>query len=250
MIKSKILNQFKNIEHGFFDRKGGKSRGIYKSLNCGPGSFDKKINIKKNLNIVLNKIKYKKKNLILLNQMHSNKFYYLKKNPKKRLKGDGILTNYRQIALGILTADCAPILFYDPKKKIIGAAHAGWRGAYKRITKKIINFYLKNGSSLKDIYIVIGPCISQKNYEVKNDFKKKFVKQNSNNKKYFKSKANKIFFSLKDYLAGQLKEFGIKNIEIIKKDTFNVKNNFFSARRSLKNKNDDYGRNISIIMIK
>ena len=250
MIKSKILNQFKNIEHGFFDRKGGISRGIYKSLNCGPGSFDKKINIKKNLNIVLNKIKYKKKNLILLNQMHSDKFYYLKKNPKKRLKGDGILTNHKQLALGILTADCAPILFYDPKKKIIGAAHAGWKGAYKRITKKIINFYLKNGSNLKDIYIVIGPCISQKNYEVKNDFKKKFVKQNSNNKKYFKSKANKIFFSLKDYIAGQLKEFGIKNIEIIKKDTFNVKNNFFSARRSLKNKNNDYGRNISIIMIK
>ena len=250
MIKSKILNQFKNIEHGFFDKKGGKSSGIYKSLNCGSGSFDKKINIKKNLNIVLNKIKYKKKNLILLNQIHSNKFYYLKKNPKKRLKGDGILTNYRQLALGILTADCAPILFYDPKKKIIGAAHAGWRGAYKKITKKIINFYLKNGSNLKDIYIVIGPCISQRNYEVKNDFKKKFVKQNLNNKKYFKSKANKIFFSLKDYLAGQLKEFGIKNIEIIKKDTFNVKNNFFSARRSLKNKNNDYGRNISIIMIK
>jgi len=250
LIKSKILNQFKNIEHGFFNKKGGKSSGIYKSLNCGSGSFDKKINIKKNLNIVLNKIKYKKKNLILLNQMHSNKFYYLKKNPKKRLKGDGILTNYRQLALGILTADCAPILFYDPKKKIIGAAHAGWKGAYKKITKKIINFYLKNGSNLKDIYIVIGPCISQKNYEVKNDFKKKFVKQNLNNKKYFKSKVNKIFFSLKDYLAEQLKEFGIKNIEIIKKDTFNVKNNFFSARRSLKNKNNDYGRNISIIMIK
>jgi len=250
LIKSKILNQFKNIEHGFFNRKGKISRNIYKSLNCGPGSFDKKINIKKNLNIVLNKIKYKKKNLILLNQMHSNKFYYLKKNPKKRLKGDGILTNYRQLALGILTADCAPILFYDPKKKIIGAAHAGWRGAYKGITKKIINFYLKNGSSLKDIYIVIGPCISQSNYEVKNDFKKKFVKQNSNNKKYFKSKANKIFFSLKDYIVGQLTEFGIKNIEIIKKDTFNVKNYFFSARRSIKNKNDDCGRNISIIMIK
>ena len=110
--------------------------------------------------------------------------------------------------------------------------------------------YLKNGSNLKDIYIVIGPCISQKNNEVKNDFKKKFVKQNSNNKKYFKSKANKKFFSLKDYLAGQLRELGIKKIEIIKKDTFNVKNNFFSSRRSLKNKNNDYGRNISIIMIK
>ena len=116
--------------------------------------------------------------------------------------------------------------------------------------KKVIDFYLKRGSNLNDIYAVIGPCISQKNYEVKIDFKNRFIKQNSKNTKYFLSKSNKIFFSLRDYISGQLLKFGVKNIEIIKKDTFNVKNNFFSARRSLKNKNNDYGRNISIIMIK
>ena len=152
--------------------------------------------------------------------------------------------------MGILTADCVPILFYDSKKKIIGAVHAGWKGAYKKITKKVIDFYLKRGSNLNDIYAVIGPCISQKNYEVKIDFKNRFIKQNSKNTKYFLSRSNKIFFSLRDYISGQLLKFGVKNIEIIKKDTFNVKNNFFSARRSLKNKNNDYGRNISIIMIK
>ena len=250
MIKSKLLKKFKNIEHGFFNRMGGKSKVIYKSLNCGLGSLDNKANIKKNIKIVLNKIGTKSNNLILLNQIHSNKIYYSVKNKKKKFKGDGILTTSKGLALGILTADCVPILFYDSKKKIIGAVHAGWKGAYKKITKKVIDFYLKRGSNLNDIYAVIGPCISQKNYEVKIDFKNRFIKQNSKNTKYFLSKSNKIFFSLRDYISGQLLKFGVKNIEIIKKDTFNVKNNFFSARRSLKNKNNDYGRNISIIMIK
>ena len=250
MIKSKLLKKFKNIEHGFFNRIGGKSKGIYKSLNCGLGSLDHKVNVKKNIKIVLDKIGTKNNNLILLNQIHSNKIYYSTKNKKKKLKADGILTNSKRLALGILTADCAPILFYDPKKKIIGAVHAGWKGAYKKITKKVIDFYLKKGSNINDICVVIGPCISQKNYEVKIDFKDRFIKQNPNNIKYFLSRSNKIFFSLGDYISAQLLRFGIKNIEIIKKDTFNLKNNFFSARRSLKNKNNDYGRNISIIMIK
>ena len=114
----------------------------------------------------------------------------------------------------------------------------------------MINYLKKNGSKLNDIFAVIGPCISQNNYEIKNDFKAKFLKQSVKNKKYFKINKNKIFFDLKGYIFGQIKNAGINNIEIIKKDTFNTKNNFFSARRSLKNKINDYGRNISIIMIK
>ena len=161
-----------------------------------------------------------------------------------------MITNKKGIALGILTADCAPILFYDPKKNIIAAAHAGWRGAYKKIVIKIIKSFLKNGSFLKDLRAVIGPCIAQNNYEVKNDFKKKFIKQSRKNIVYFKFAKNKIFFSLRDYLKSQLINFGVKNIEIIKKDTYNKKNNFFSSRRSLNNKNNDYGRKISLIMIK
>ena len=217
------------------------------------GSLDKKKRVLNNLKIVRNKIKCKKKNLVLLNQIHSNKFYFIDKNKKflnKKFKGDALITNKQKIALAILTADCAPVLFFEPKKNIIGVVHAGWKGAHKKIGKKMINCFKKKGSKLNDIFAVIGPCISQNNYEIKDDFKIRFLKQNPESKKYFKSARNKIYFDLKGYIFKQLKSIGVNNIEIIKKDTFNLKNNFFSARRSLKNKINDYGRNISIIMIK
>jgi len=249
LIKSKKLQKFKNIEHGFFNNIGGVSSGIYKSLNCGIGSDDKKKNVIKNLKIVSNKIGSKKK-IILLNQLHSNKIYFVNKISKKKLFGDGLITNAERLAIGILTADCAPILFFEPKKNIIGAAHAGWRGAYKKIGEKMINYFKKRGGKLNHIFAVIGPCVSQKNYEVKNDFRAKFLKESPKNRKHFKIIKNKICFDLKGYIFRQLKDAGINNIEIIKKDTFNPKNNFFSARRSLKKKINDYGRNISIIMIK
>ena len=160
------------------------------------------------------------------------------------------ITNKRGIALGILTADCAPLLFYDPKNNMIAAAHAGWKGAYKKISKKIIKNFISKGSSIQNINVVIGPCITQNNYEIKNDFKKKFIKQSQKNRIYFKSIKNKFFFSLQDYITDQLIGLGIKKLEIIKKDTYNLKNNFFSSRRSFKKKIYDYGRNISLIMIK
>ena len=115
MIKSKKLQKFKNIKHGFFNNIGGVSSGIYKSLNCGIGSHDNKKNVIKNLKIVSNKIGSKKK-IILLHQLHSNKIYFVNKIPKKKLFGDGIITNATRLTIGILTADCAPILFFEPKK--------------------------------------------------------------------------------------------------------------------------------------
>ena len=144
MIKSKKLQKFKNINHGFFNNVGGVSSGIYKSLNCGIGSYDNKKNVIKNLKIVSKKIGIKKK-LILLHQLHSNKIYFVNKIPKKKLFGDGLITNVRGLAIGILTADCAPILFFDRKKNIIAAAHSGWKGAYKKIVKKMINYFKKKG---------------------------------------------------------------------------------------------------------
>ncbi len=252
MIISKKLKKFNNIRHAFFNRKGGVSSGIYKSLNCGIGSNDKKSNVIKNLKIVSKKIGCSQNKLVLLHQKHSSKFYFINKNyrfNKKRIIGDALITNLKNIAIGILTADCAPILFYDNRNKIIGAVHAGWRGAYKKILLRIVNYLLKNGSRLNDLYFVIGPSIAQKNYEVGSEFKKKFIKKSAKNKKYFKNIKKRIHFSLSDYINGQLIALGIKNIEIIKKDTYNDRNNFFSSRRSKKN-NHDYGRNISTIMIK
>ena len=252
MIKSKKLSKYKNVSHGFFNRKGGKSKGLYKSLNCGPGSSDKQKNIKKNLRIVCKKFGTNYEKLFLLNQVHSNKFYFLNKNynkNKKKLTGDALITNQKRIIIGVLTADCAPILIYDKKLKVISAIHAGWKGAYKGIVKKVVNFLLKIGSESKNLVAAIGPCISQKNYEVKKEFKGKFLKQSKKNEIFFKKNKNKTYFSLNKYVYYQLKALGIKKIDIINKDTYNSKNNFFSARRSIHKKENDYGRNISIIMI-
>ena len=250
MIKSKLIEKNKGISHGFFNNLGGYSNGIYKSLNCGIGSKDNKKNVNKNLKKVCQKIKCSKRNLILLDQIHSNKVFLINKTPKKKPLGDALITSKSKIALGILTADCAPVFIIDPEKKIISAIHAGWKGAFKKIIYKTIYKLKKKGSNIKDLYAVIGPCISKQSYEVKKDFLKKFTTQNKKNKRFFSFYKKKIFFSLNEYILDQLKDAGVKNIEIIKKDTYFYKNNFFSSRRSLKNNFNDYGRNISVIMIK
>jgi hypothetical protein len=252
LIKSKKLSKFQEIKHGFFNKEGGKSEGIYKSLNCGIGSSDTKKNVRNNLKIVCKKINCSSKKLILLNQIHSNKFYFIDKNfkfNKKKLKGDALITNVKNIAVAVLTADCVPILIYDKNLKIISVIHAGWKGAYIGIIRKVIKFLIKNGSNAKDLIAVIGPSISQKNYEIQKDFKDKFLKKDKRNKIFFKLIKNKTYFSLNKCIYSELKKLGVNNLEIINKDTFDPKNNFFSARRSIHNKENDYGRNISIIMI-
>ena len=252
MIKSKKLSKFQQINHGFFDKKGGKSTGIYKSLNCGIGSSDSKKNVLNNLKIVCKKINCSSKNLVLLNQIHSNKFYFINKNykfKKKKLNGDALITNVKKIALGVLVADCVPVLIYDKNLKIISAIHAGWKSVYKEIIKKVVKFLIKKGSNTKNLVAVIGPSISEKSYEVQKDFKDKFLKKDKQSKFFFKIRKNKTYFGLNKYVYYHLKKLGIKNLEIIKKNTFDPKNNFFSARRSIQNKENDYGRNISVIMI-
>ena len=252
MIKSKILSKEKKINHGFFNSKGGKSSGIYKSLNCGPGSKDKISKIKENLKIVRNKINKKAKKIILVNQIHSNRFIYIGKQHKfreKKIKADAIITDQKKIPIAVLTADCVPILLYDTEKNVIAAIHAGWKGAFKGIISRVINFMLTKGCTKNSIIAVIGPCIRQQSYEVRKDFKDKFIKKDRKNKIFFKIKQKKIFFSLPNFIKSQLISKKITKIDTINIDTFSKNNNFFSARRSLKLGHNDYGRNISIIMI-
>ena len=252
MFFSRKLSKFKKISHGFFNRSGGTSNGIYKSLNCGPGSKDKKNKVKQNLEIVKNKIDNKARKIFLVHQIHSNKFIFVDKNfkvEKKKVKADAIITNQKKLPIAVLTADCVPLLIYDKKKNMIAAIHAGWKGAFNEIIKKVIIFMVKKGCKKNDITVVIGPCIKQKSYNVREDFQRKFIEKNKKNKIYFKKKKNTIYFDLSNFVRSQLKSIKITNIETINIDTFDKRNNFFSARRSLRLKHDDYGRNISIIMI-
>ena len=250
MIFSKLLNETNIVHHGFFDKKNGFSKGIYKSLNCGKGSKDSQKNIKKNLNYVKKKICSKKYNITVLHQIHSSKFHVIRKVPNKKIVGDALITKVKNLPIGVLTADCAPILLLDEKKKIIAAVHSGWKGAFKKIIIKVLRKFLKMGSQKKDIIAVIGPTIGHKSYEVGKEFKDKFLKNNKNNKIFFKLKKDRIYFDLTKFIRSQLISFGILKIDVINKDTFDKKNNFFSARRSLKNNEPDYGRNISVIMLK
>ncbi len=252
MIKSKKLSNFSEIRHGFFNKNGGVSKGIYKSLNCGLGSKDNKANVKKNLNIVKSKLKSKSRHIFFVKQIHSNKFVFITQNStvkSRAVSADAIISEKKKIPIAILTADCVPVLIYDKSRKMIAAIHAGWRGAYKGIINKVIKYMINKNCNPKNMIAAIGPCISKKNYEVREQFKKKFIKKDRVNMKFFTIKKNKIYFDLANYVKKQVKLNQIEKIDMINFDTFNKKNNFFSARRSLKLNHKDYGRNISIIML-
>ena len=247
MFYSKRLKKFKNLNHCFFSRRGGYSSGLYKSLNCGKGSRDKRKNISKNLEYVSKKMYVKKKKLILMHQTHSNNVMEISEsNLSKRINSDAMITRNKKIALGVLTADCVPILIYDKKNEIIGCIHAGWKGALSGIIKRTISKIKKNNYSY-DIIAAIGPCISTKSYEVDLNFYKKFLAKAKKNKKYFISKnKNKKLFNLRKYVNDRLLELNVK-VDHINRDTYKEKKNFFSYRRSSKLKQNDYGRCISTI---
>ncbi len=252
MFFSSKLKSIKNLKHCFFSRKNGFSKGLYKGLNCGLGSEDKKENVLKNLRFVEKEIGCKNNSLITLNQKHTNKIVYFEdaKSVKNKLTGDAIVTKVKNIGIGILTADCVPILFYDPKKKIIGCAHAGWKGALNGIIKNTVEKFRDLKCDSADLIAVVGPCIKKESYEVKNDFYKKFISKDEKNNMFFeKKKENKYLFDLRGFVNNEISNLNIKNLENIDIDTFSEEELFFSYRRSCFNKEKDYGRCISVILM-
>ena len=247
MFYSKNFKKFKNINHCFFSKKNGFSKGIYKSLNCGRGSKDDKKNINKNLIFVSDRVGVLKNKLILMHQTHSNKVVEIRKNNyKKKIKADAMITKMKGVALGVLTADCVPVILYDIKNQIIGCVHAGWKGAYFDIIKNTINKIRKINSN-NQIYACIGPCIGQKSYEVDLVFFKKFINKSKKNRKYFSYKnKKKKFFNLRKFVTDKLRKYRVK-VDHVNRDTFAQKNYFFSYRRSTKLNEKDYGRCISVI---
>ena len=247
MFYSNNLKKLKKIKHCFFSKRNGFSKGIYKSLNCGRGSNDRKIDIDKNLSFVAKKMGVKKNKLILMHQTHSNKVVEVKKNNyKKKIIADAMVTKMKGISLGVLTADCVPIILYDVNNKIIGCIHAGWKGAYLEIIRNTID-KIKKMNSNNRIYACVGPCIDQKNYEVGSTFFKKFIKKSKKNRKYFSQQnKRKKLFNLRKFVTDKLLKYEIK-VDQVKKDTFAQKSNFFSYRRSRKLEQKDYGRCISSV---
>ena len=252
MFFSEKLKKFRNLKHCFFSRRNGVSKGCYESLNCGSGSDDKKENISKNLELVARKITCRKESLITLNQKHTNQVIHFdnEKSVKNKLVGDAIVSEVKNIGIGILTADCAPIFFYDHKKKIIGCVHAGWKGALKGIIRNTVKKFNELNSNNNDLIAVVGPCIDKKNYEVKADLIEKFILQEKNNEIFFNKISNeKYVFDLRGFINKELSNLNIKNIDNIEMDTFSEREFFYSYRRSRLNREQDYGRCISVILM-
>ena len=221
------------INHGFFNRLNGFSKKEFKSLNCSLSNGDNKKLVYKNRLKALRQLKLHKKKLILINQIHSSKVIQItKSNLNKKIEADGIITSLTNVVLGILTADCAPIFIYDNKARFVCCLHSGWKGALKNIAAKGIEYFVKQKIIEKNIVVLIGPCLSFKNFEVSKDFKSKFISKNKKYSIFFKYKnKDKDLFNLRRLINYQFKELGIKNIYNINKDTFSNKRVFFSHRR-------------------
>ena len=206
----------------------------------------------KNLKIVCKSIGCDSDSLITLNQVHSNKVIYFenKTSVKNKLSGDAIVSKVKNTAIGILTADCVPILFYDPVKKIIGCVHSGWKGAFNGVIKNTIKKFNDLNSKNSDLIAVVGPCIDKQNYEVENDFYNKFLSKEKKNEKFFyKKNKEKYIFDLRGYVNNEILNLNVQNIENIDLDTFSRSELFYSYRRSCLNKEKDYGRCISVILM-
>ena len=251
MFFSKKFEKFDNINHCFFSKNNGVSQGIYNSLNCGLGSDDKKKNVLKNLDIVSKKMGINAENLYTMNQTHSSKVTVINNANKhiQRINSDALVTNKKNIAISVLTADCVPILVYDEVNQIIGSIHAGWKGAIGGIIENTINEIVKIGTNGK-INVAIGPCIGVNNYEVGKEFYFKFIKESKKNENfYLPTKNNKFLFNLRKYVNSKFEKLGVNHIENIDFDTFSEDKNFFSFRRSNHVGEKDYGRCISVVRL-
>lgn len=239
------------ISHGFFTRKGGGSEGIYASLNCGIGSDDDKETVLKNRAAVAEDLGVVPENLVTVRQVHSAKVAVVDQPwPRESApEADALVTAKSGIALGILTADCAPILFACGKTGIVGAAHAGWKGAIGGIIEQTVEEMKRLGAKSADIVAVVGPAISGTSYEVGADFIKPFLEQDAANKRFFAQtdKSSHLLFDLGGYVRDRLFKAGVGRIECLDRDTYAEETAFFSYRRSCHRKEKDYGRQISAI---
>lgn len=242
------------VSGGFFGREGGVSKGIYESLNCGRGTQDMPDNILQNLSLVRNSLRANSLHIPV--QTHSNVAMYLDTQTKEdeRVNADALVTDIAGLGIGILTADCAPVLFAGKKENgsdIIAAAHAGWRGALNGILESTIDLMRAKDAVPESITAVIGPAIASKSYEVGEEFFREFVETDQENENFFQSGRNgKYHFDLPGFCAFRIKEAGICKVILTDKDTYSEEKTFFSYRRTCHRNERDYGRQISALCIR
>ncbi|MAR55867.1 MAG: polyphenol oxidase [Rickettsiales bacterium] len=246
-ILSNALSECAGIAHGFYTREGGVSEGVYASLNCGNGSDDDSESVAENRNRVAEHMGGK---LVTQHQVHGKTVVQVETGTE-RFEADAMVTTRPGIALGILTADCGPVLFADPNAGIIGAAHAGWKGAVGGVLEATIDVMVALGAKRSQIIAAVGPTIRQRSYEVDAVFHSRFPKEDR--ERFFVSSPTQLShfrFDLPGYIAARLAKAGLKKLDEIGMDTYSNEDQFYSFRRATHRRESDYGRQVSAIMLK
>lgn len=252
-IEANNLKALEGIRHGFFTRVGGKSEGIYASLNCGFGSSDDPEAVADNRRRVAHWLGSTRNGVVTLYQEHGANAIAVSEPPAQASlpRADAVVTTTPGLVIGVLTADCAPILLADPQARVVAAAHAGWRGAIGGIIEGAIAEMARHGAKRERIRAAIGPCINQPAYEVGPEFEAAVVAGDPAARAFFATPAGakRVHFDLPGYVAGRLGAAGIAGVEMQSPCTHENESLFFSYRRSTQRKEPDYGRQISAIVV-
>ena len=250
MFKSKNLQ---SVKHGFFSRLGGVSTGIYSSLNLSEKTTDSKANIDANRALVMDELDISSEKVFFPNQQHTSNVILIDKttdfNIVNRNPVDAVITNLKGTGVGILTADCSPILAHESESGYILAIHAGWKGALAGICENALNSLKDLGVDIKKISVAIGPTISTKCYEVKLDFIEAFIKTNPHFENFFFKEDDAYFFNLTLFIESRFNLFGVYDIHNLGLCTYENPELFFSNRRAYHKSERDFGRMASIISL-
>jgi polyphenol oxidase len=250
MMLEIITSDTITARHGFFTRKGGASSGIFAGLNCGPGSTDLSEAVAINRARVAGAMGVEADALVTIHQVHSADVVTVNAPLSERPRADAMVTATPGIALGILTADCQPVLFHDAVAGVIGAAHAGWRGTQDGVLEATIDAMERLGAKRADVHAVIGPTISQIAYEVGPEFMDGFLADDPANARFFvQGKGDRVLFDLPALGLHRLRTAGVGHAEWTHHCTYRDAERFFSYRRTTHAGEADYGRLISVIRL-
>ena len=253
MLQAASLSALAGIRHAFFTRDGGVSDGIYASLNGGVGSDDAPAKVAENRSRMAAALGVAPEHLLTAYQIHSPDVVTIERpwEPQARPRADAIVTRAAGLAIGVTTADCGPVLFADATAGVIGAAHAGWRGAATGVLEATIAAMERCGADRGRIVAALGPMIRQPNYEVGPEFVARFKADDAANERFFQpsSRPGHALFDLPGYIAARLAAAGIRRVEDLGHCTYADAGRFFSYRRSTHRQEPDYGRHINAIAL-
>jgi len=253
MLQALLLSELAGVRHGFFTRSGGVSHGVYATLNGGTGSNDAPDNVTENRARMAMALGVTPDRFLTAYQIHSPDVVVVEEpwTHDRRPRADAIVTRLPRLAIGVSTADCGPLLFADAEAHVIGAAHAGWRGALAGVIEAAIAAMEKLGAQRSRIATALGPTIRQPNYEVGSEFVERFLAADADNKRFFKpsTSSGHAMFDLGGYIAERLQRAGITNFEDLGLCTYAEPERFFSYRRTTKLGEPDYGRHINAIAL-